>query len=181
MSVRHHAGRNRTMLCHRQQSGFTLIEVLVAVVVFSIGLVGLGATMALSIRTTNVAAQRTQAVFLAESLANMMRANDRGVWAGAYNGGYPVGAGAATCDAGCDGAQLATRDQQVWSRMLERTLANGRANVACALNAASAPAFNVRRMPDGLCTITMTWSENVDAEGTATGVRDQSFAWVINP
>lgn len=167
--------------CGRRQSGFTLIEVLVAIVVFSVGLIGLGATMALSIRSNNVAAQRTQAVFLAESLGDMMRGNDQGVWALAYDGDYPVAAAVANCDAGCTFGQIAQRDRQVWSQMLQRTLPNGSAVVACALVNASRPAVGVRRPPDGLCTLTLTWSENVDIEGEASGVRDQSFAWVINP
>jgi hypothetical protein len=32
-----------------------------------------------------------------------------------------------------------------------------------------------------LCTVTLTWTENVDVDGDADGVRNQSFAWVVNP
>lgn len=167
-------------MAKRPQRGFTLVEVLVALLVFSIGLIGLGASMTLAIRSNNVAGQRTQAVFLAESLMDMMRANDQGVWAALYQGDYPVG-GAADCASGCDFNQVALRDQVEWSQMLQRSLPNGRANVDCGLNMLSAPAAGTRRPPDGLCTITLTWSENVDVEGDADGVRDQSFAWVMNP
>ena len=163
-----------------RQKAFTLIEVLVAIVVFSIGLIGIGAAMALSIRSTNVASQRTHAVFLAESLGDMMRANDQGVWALAYDGDYPVTGTPANCDSGCNFSQIALRDQQVWSNLLTRTLANGRARVDCAMVAGSRPALGIRRPADGLCTVRLTWTEGVDSTDTS-GTRDQSFAWVINP
>jgi type IV pilus assembly protein PilV len=175
MSVSYARGQSR-----RAQGGFTLIEVLVAILIFSIGLIGLGATMALSIRSNNVAGYRTQAVFLAESLVDMMRANDEAVWALDYDGNYPV-TGTANCDFGCNFTQLAQRDQVEWSQLLQQMLPNGAASVQCALNGASIPRVGTRRMPDGLCTVTLTWTENVDVDGDADGVRNQSFAWVVNP
>lgn len=168
------------MVSRRRARGFTLVEVLVALLVFSIGLIGLGASMTLAIRSNNVAGQRTQAVFLAESLMDMMRANDQGVWAALYDGDYPVG-GATNCNSGCNFNELAQRDRAEWSLMLQRSLPNGRANVNCVLDAASAPSGQTRRMPDGLCTVSLTWSESVDVEGDPDGIRDQSFAWVVNP
>ncbi|MCB1636286.1 MAG: type IV pilus modification protein PilV [Xanthomonadales bacterium] len=164
----------------RRQSGFTLIELMVAVVIFSIGLIGLGATMALSIRSNNTAVQRTQAIFLAEALADMMRANDRGMWALAYDGAYPTG-GSANCDAGCTFQQIAVRDQDLWSQMLQQTLPGAAAQVQCAMNGGRTPGVGIRRPPSGLCTITMSWSENVDAEGQASGLNQQTFAWAFNP
>jgi type IV pilus assembly protein PilV len=163
------------------QRAFTLVEVLVAIVVFSIGLIGLGATMAISIRSNNVAAQRTQAIFLAETLGDMMRANGQAVWANAYDGSYPNGA-TGTCAANCTPAQLAERDQRLWSEMLQRTLPTASAQVQCTLVAASRPTRpDIIRPPDGLCRIGLTWTENVDADLTTDGVRDQTFSWTFNP
>ena len=168
------------MVSRAGQRGFTLIEVMVAIVVFSIGLIGIGATMALSIRSTNVASQRTQAVFLAESLGDMMRANDQAVWALAYDGDYPVTGAPVNCNLGCDFNQIAQRDRQSWSNLLQQTLANGRARVDCAMAAGSRPPLGIRRPADGLCTLRLTWTEGVDSTDVS-GTRDQSFAWVINP
>ena len=55
--------------------GFTLIEVLVSVVILAIGLLGIAALQAASIRNTQNANIRSQAVFLAENLAARMRSN----------------------------------------------------------------------------------------------------------
>ncbi len=172
--------RVRGLSSGSRQRGFTLVEVLVAIVVFSIGLIGLGATMAISIRSNNVAAQRTQAIFLAETLGDMMRANGDGVWANAYDGGYPNGA-TGDCTANCTVAQIAERDQRLWSEMLQRTLPNASARVECTLVAASRPRPGIIRPPDGLCRVGLTWTENVDADLTADGVRDQTFSWTFNP
>ena len=57
------------------QSGTTLIEILVAVVVFSLGLAGTAALVVHNVKTTASAATRSQAVILADQLAESMRAN----------------------------------------------------------------------------------------------------------
>ncbi|MBT8132049.1 MAG: type IV pilus modification protein PilV [Gammaproteobacteria bacterium] len=56
-------------------SGFTLIEVLVALVVLSIGLLGIAALQIDSVRTGYSALQRTHAVNLAADMADRIRAN----------------------------------------------------------------------------------------------------------
>jgi len=58
-----------------RQSGFTLLEVLVAILVLSIGLLGLAGLMASSIRNNHSAYQRTQATWLAYDMIDRMRVN----------------------------------------------------------------------------------------------------------
>lgn len=61
---------------HRlSQGGFSMIEVLIALVVLGIGLLGLGLLQTINLRYTQGAQQRTQAVNLAGSLLDTMRAN----------------------------------------------------------------------------------------------------------
>jgi len=69
-----------------EDKGFSLIEVLVAVVILSIGLLGLGALQATGINNTNNAYFRSQATVLANSLIERMRANPQGFEDGAYAG-----------------------------------------------------------------------------------------------
>lgn len=71
----------------KKHDGFTLIEVLVALVVLSIGLLGMAALHIDGVRTSHAALQRTQAVNLAADMADRIRANPLG--------DYNVGAGAA--------------------------------------------------------------------------------------
>jgi type IV pilus assembly protein PilV len=57
------------------QSGFTLVEVLVAVVVLAVGLLGLAGLQVTSVRFNNSAYLRSQATNLAYDIADRIRAN----------------------------------------------------------------------------------------------------------
>ena len=61
-------------LAHRSR-GFTLVEVLVALVVLSIGLLGVAALQLTSLRSNHSSAMRSQATFLAYDIIDRMRAN----------------------------------------------------------------------------------------------------------
>jgi type IV pilus assembly protein PilV len=57
------------------EQGFTLIEVLVALVILSVGLIGLAALQTGGLRNNNSALIRSQAVLAAEDILDRMRAN----------------------------------------------------------------------------------------------------------
>lgn len=59
----------------RKSSGFTLIEVLIALVVLSIGMLGIAALYLDSLRASRAALARTQAVTLAADIGERIRAN----------------------------------------------------------------------------------------------------------
>lgn len=61
-----------------QQRGFTLIEVLVAIVILAVGLVGIAGLQAQSLRNSQDSFFRTQANAFATDLADRMRANSVG-------------------------------------------------------------------------------------------------------
>jgi type IV pilus assembly protein PilV len=65
--------------------GFTLIEVMVAQLVLSIGLLGLAALQTSALRTQEAAAMHTRAVQAAQDMVERMRANPAGVAAGRYD------------------------------------------------------------------------------------------------
>ncbi|MCK0506285.1 type IV pilus modification protein PilV [Aromatoleum anaerobium] len=69
------------------QRGATLIEVLVAVVVLSIGLLGLAGLQMTSLQSNHSAYMRSQASLLAYDLSDRMRANCEGVRGDAYADG----------------------------------------------------------------------------------------------
>lgn len=69
----------------RRSRGFTLVEILVALVVLSIGLLGVAALQLTSLRNNHSSAMRTQATFLAYDIIDRMRANRDTALAGDYN------------------------------------------------------------------------------------------------
>lgn len=65
----------RTARGSRRVRGFTLIEVLIALIVLSIGLLGIAAMYVETLRANRSALYRTQAISLASDLADRIRAN----------------------------------------------------------------------------------------------------------
>ncbi len=56
-------------------AGFTLLEVLVAVLVLSFGLLGIAGLLLSTVQNNTIAAQRTTATFLAQDMADRIRQN----------------------------------------------------------------------------------------------------------
>ena len=104
---------NRTMKMPRQ-TGFTLIEVMVTVIVLAIGLLGLAGLQATSLAFNSTAYQRSQATSLAYDIADRMRANV----VAARNGAYDVNFG--FTDPGA--ATVADMDLGQWRQALINTL-----------------------------------------------------------
>lgn len=123
--------------------GFSLIEVLVALLVLSIGLLGLAALQTTSLQYNSESYFRTQATFLAYDIIDRMRANNAAV---ADGGIYDVAdstavstllanyesckTGSCDCDtSSCTSNNLATYDLGKWYRdRVFATLPNASAN-----------------------------------------------------
>lgn len=71
--------------CTRRQRGFSMIEVLIAVLILAIGLLGMAHMQASGMRSTHGAYLRTQATFLAGDILDSMRANVTPARAGSYD------------------------------------------------------------------------------------------------
>ena len=105
------------------QTGFSLIEQLVALVVISVGMIGIASLYGQGLRASSTAFFRTQAVNLAADMADRIRANRRG---NASYGGAAVPGG---CDAGggadCTPATMAAHDLSVWQVQVATALPAG--------------------------------------------------------
>lgn len=101
--------------------GFTLIEAMVALLVLSIGLLGIAALYVETLRASRSALFRTQAVNLAADLADRIRANR--IPAGAYNCGDP-------CVASAGLNALAQADLTEWLANVGALLPDGSVQVA---------------------------------------------------
>ena len=104
------------------QCGFTLVEALVALVVLSIGLLGVAKLVMGAVHADDSAYMRGQATQLAYELLDQMRANRPGATAGFY-----ALAGAANdCTGGaCTPQQLAQLDVINWQNRLAQALPGG--------------------------------------------------------
>jgi type IV pilus assembly protein PilV len=177
---------------HPRQQGFSMLEVLIAVLVFSLGMIGLAGLLIFAIQSNHVAYLRTQATFLAHNMAARMSANPAGVWAGNYNVTYPV-TGTATCDSGCNPAELASYDNQQWSTQLTTFLPNVTGQISCTAAGLTitpnAAQQDMRPPYGGTCTMTLTWNEAGSAGGATqasidaskTGQQQHTFAWIFQP
>jgi type IV pilus assembly protein PilV len=182
------AGRFR----HRS-AGFSLVEVMVALIVVSVGLLGLAKMESLALSNTSVAGSRSIAAIQASSLAAAMHANP-GYWAAgaapaatsiSYNGAGvltitdPGLATAATCltagTASCVPGAMAAYDVQQWAAALKAVLPGYLATVNCTITL-GVPVT---------CTIQIQWSENAVAGNSAqtnmAGLNPPTYTLFVQP
>jgi type IV pilus assembly protein PilV len=101
-------------------AGFTLLEVLVALVVLSIGLLGLSGLQTTSLRNNHAAFLRSQATLLNNDIADRMRANRDSATAGNYNIDYAGTPTVVSCVGSCSAVQVAQIDVAEWRAYVER-------------------------------------------------------------
>ncbi len=119
-----------------KQSGFTLIEVLVAVLILSLGLLGMAALQTQAMKTNQSALQRSQAVILANFMMDAMRANRLAATNNQYNLGTNGTPGSPVCNAPGD-INLITHDQAHWLTAMKETLGDNPATcglISCQAN-----------------------------------------------
>jgi len=167
--------------CARHSGGFSLLEVMVALLVFSLGVLGLGALLLVNLKVNHSAHVRTQVLYQAQAMGERMSANVAAVSSGAYNtsSAKSVSAGG-SCDIAspCSATQLATNDIASWFALARNLLPIQDASIACSASAAVPNAFAVTAPYDGLCTLTITWSEVLGDSAAAT---TQTLAWAFQP
>lgn len=139
--------------------GFSMLEVLVALVILAIGLLGLAGLQATGLRYSGNSALRSQALILSQDLVERMRANPTGVSASNYNATTLPSSYTTDCSsASCNASALATYDLVVWKNMLENRLpAGATASVAITNNSPSTGIHSA--------TITINWSERATEGG----------------
>jgi len=148
----------------KQQSGFSLLEVLISLLVLGIGLLGLGGLQVASIKGGANAHSRTIATMFAMDLADRMRANPLGVKGGYYGTSSVSCSGGAFCrnSTYCTAQQIAVFDlQEVMcgtkrtsfaerENGIQKALLNGTLEITCNVDCGAKKAIH---------NIKITWGE----------------------
>lgn len=151
----------RVRTAGRRASGFTLIEVLVSLVVLSIGLLGIGKLVIFSARANDSAYLRGQATELAYEILDNMRANRQVAVTQGYDvtlSSVPPNPGSCA-GAACTAALMGSYDVYTWKTRLA-SLPSGQGSVVTAGTPTTA-------------TITVQWDDAAAQStfgGTAVGV-----------
>lgn len=143
----------------KAERGFTLVEALVALLVLSIGLLGVAGLQLTALRNNNSASYRSQATYLAYDIADRMRANRADALSGNYN--------LAMDDApAADPSVRADLDLAAWIAMLEATLPAGDGSIDV-------------DEAENTVTITIQWDDTKgvgeDGEGTLTAFTTRTW------
>jgi type IV pilus assembly protein PilV len=104
----------------KSATGFTLLEVLVALVVLSIGLLGLSGLQTSSLRNNHSAFLRSQATLAITDIMDRIRANSDAANAGDYDIAYDDSASETNCTSGCSPEAVADTDLFEWRSYVER-------------------------------------------------------------
>jgi type IV pilus assembly protein PilV len=136
--------------------GFTLLEILIAIVVLSFGLMGLAGIQAVGIKNTHSANLRTLAIQQAYDMADRMRANADGVISGQYSAlpatlPATIPADPGCISTGCSSSQLRDYDQRLWNLNNSAMLPSGTGGVVLATGAT---------IPNKRYIITVMWDDN---------------------
>jgi type IV pilus assembly protein PilV len=120
----------------KASAGFSLVEVLISIVILSIGLLGMAGLTAASMNGTNEAYFRSQATVLADDILDRMRANP----AAARGEQYDIDAGPVYTAAG---GTMARFDSEEWVNAVATSLPGGVGTV---------------NVLGGVATIRITWN-----------------------
>jgi type IV pilus assembly protein PilV len=173
--------------------GFSLIEVMVALIIIAVGMLGIAKMQALALSTTESSGTRSLVAIEAASLASSMHTN-RDYWVGGppapvtnidvattgpltYSINIDVAALSATPSCGTTSActtgnaqQIAAYDLQQWATALAQVVPAARATITC--NNTSPPLS---------CTIQIVWQENVTSTSNTTAATSSGANLLNSP
>jgi type IV pilus assembly protein PilV len=174
----------------RKNKGFTLLEVMIAVFVLAIGLLGIAALQMTGVKNNHTANIRTQATQLSYNLADRIRANIEGTVAGNYlaiptstlpNVAYDCLAdftGITAPPNKCSANQMALADLDQWFALATASIplvtGAGNTQITCT-DSDVADADPCTR--GSIMTILITWNE----QDGANGLINKSFSMDFQP
>lgn len=145
----------------KQHAGIGLIEVLISILVISVGVMGLIGTQITAKRATNDAVQRSIASGLAQDIIERMRTN--GTQLASYMttgdglGGGSLASGGKECTSSitiCTPTELASYDLYHWETMLDGA---GEIRSTASVGGLMTPTACVESDADGVITVSVAW------------------------
>lgn len=148
-----------------RQSGLSLIESLVSLLVLALGILGLAGVQTRLLVETRTANHRATAIGLIDDLTNKIALNRTAALAGNYNLAWAAAATAAQdcVTATCAGAQLAQSDLNQWRAAVARLLPGSDASVFFSAN------------DNRQIGITVSWTANESSKATAGSAADIAY------
>lgn len=144
----------RTFRSPARARGFSLIEVMIAILVLGVGLLGFALLQTMSVRFTQSANQRTQATNLAMDMLDQMRVNR--LAAAQYAGNYTANTTLSNCTP--SGAVSSSAYKTVWQCRMGMALGGG---------ASAVVTYNA-----GQANVAITWADqrwdDADSDGTVS-------------
>lgn len=123
---------------HRKQKGASLLEILIAVLILAIGLLGIAALQAVTLRNMQGSGDRSVAVIQTYAMFDMMRANRDDALAGNYDTAGLI------CDPPEPGLRV-DNEKRLWILQMQAAMGEGACGeVDCA---------------NDRCTVRVQWSE----------------------
>jgi len=148
------------------EKGFTMIEVVIAMLVLMVGLLGIASMQTYGVQATMKSHQQAIAMVQAQDIADRIRTNISGLRSTQYTNAIPGAAPNPTCialAATCTPAELAATDLFNWQAENAASLPLGQGSITCTdIDAGTAGTLEA----GSSCIITLRWDGNRNgAEG----------------
>jgi type IV pilus assembly protein PilV len=151
----------------KKQKGFTLLEVLVTLLIMSLGLLGLAGFVINSVKYSKSAYTTSIASTLAGDIVDRMRANSRTALAAGVSP-YTLAMG----DATPNGTSVAATDLAQWRSSLAAALPSGTGSVCVISDAAGNPCVPCASIPCAQVTvITVQWDDSQTTSASSSATR----------
>lgn len=152
----------------KKQSGFSMLEVLVSLLIILLGALGMAGIQMLSINNTEIARYQSLAALLASSMAAEIQGN-KAYWGTAptgisvTGGAISNGPSGSACGSTCTASQIAGNTLQTWATSIASVLPTATGTVTCS----NTPA---------ICTVRLQWTENNVALHNPAGTGNYQFS-----
>ena len=147
-----------------KQGGFTLFEVLIALLIFSVGLLGLAHLQGFSMSSSYNSHLRTQATALASSIVDRMRANrDQAISLNAYRTDFEANPPSISidCSTGCTPAQMAQLDLLEWKCNLGKYATENFCNGLVSQVTLPNGDGEIKSVTNGQIEVTVRWTDTL--------------------